>query len=114
MNRKTTAGGARSKSVLSGVRALLGSSGLALCLTSLLLGWLAQRVFFHFAPGLWARQSPLDLSTVTPWALPQFIETDGAEPVGLLAAVVLATLILSALGHGLKLASPRLRGALSV
>jgi len=110
MNRKPTAGAARAHSALNAVQ----SPAFALCLASLFVGWLSQRVFFHFAPGLWARQSPLDLSTVTPWALPQFTETDGAEPVGLLAAVVLATLMLSALGQGLKLASPRVRGVVSV
>jgi len=114
MNQQTPAGGAK-RQALNAMRAALGRSPApALCLASLLVGWLAQRAFFHFAPELWARQAPLDLSTVTPWALPQFTETDGAEPVGLLAAVVLATLMLCALGHGLKLASPRVRGMLSV
>lgn len=92
---------------------LLESPALALCLAALAVGWLAQQAFFHFAPGLWARQSPLDLATVTPWALPQFTETDGAEPLGLLVAVVLSSAILSALGYFLRWASPYLRGAIS-
>jgi hypothetical protein len=91
--------------------ALVDSAELVLLLASLSVGWLAWRVFFHFAPALWARQFPVDLSTVTPWALPAFDDADGAEPFGLLALVISATALVCALSHVLRSADRRVRGA---
>ncbi|MEI9952159.1 MAG: ATP-binding cassette domain-containing protein [Pseudomonadota bacterium] len=71
-------------------------------------------MFFQFAPWLWARQAPLDLSTVTPWMWIQVREPDGAEPVALLSLVVLASIVVCALSHGLKFATARARGALAL
>ena len=92
--------------------ALLDSPELLLLLASLSVGWLAWRVFFHFAPALWARQFPVDLTTVTPWALPAFDDVDGAEPFALLALVVSATALVCALAHVLRSADRRVRGAI--
>ncbi len=82
-----------------------------LLLASLSVGWLAWRVFFHFAPALWAQQFPVDLSTVTPWALPAFDDGDGAEPFALLALVIGATALVCALAHLLRSANRQVRGA---
>jgi len=111
MNQETTRTGARSKRAFN---ALFGSPALALGLASLALGWLAQRTFFHFAPDLWAQQSQVDPEAVTPWALRHVAENDGAEPLGLLSAVVLTTLGVSTLSYLLKWAGARVRAALCV
>jgi len=111
MNRGTTAPArARSKPAFGVVHsALLDSPAVALCFAALAVGWLAQRLFFRFAPWLWARQAPLDLSTVNPWMWIQVTEPDGAEPAGLISLVVAASVVVCTLGYGLKLASARVR-----
>ena len=91
--------------------ALVDSPELLLLLASLSAGWLAWRVFFHFAPALWAQQFPVDLSTVTSWALPAFDDGDGAEPFALLALVIGATALVCGLAYVLRRADRRVRGA---
>ncbi|MEP7053056.1 MAG: hypothetical protein ABJB12_22010 [Pseudomonadota bacterium] len=92
--------------------ALVNSGELLLLLASLSLGWLAWRVFFHFAPALWAQQFPVDLSTVTPWALPAFDDGDGAEPFALLALVLSATALVCGVAYLLRWADLRVRAAI--
>ncbi len=92
---------------------LLDSLALPLGLASLGLGWAARRVFFHFAPALWAQQTPVDLSTVTPWTAGLFDDADGAEPIALLTLVVLASAVISGLAMALSRASRRVRAAMA-
>ncbi len=95
---------------------LLGAYGrvadtavLPLIAASLGLGWLAWRVFFHFAARLWARQFHMDTAMLNPWVLHQIADTDGAEPQALLGLVVVSTVLLGALAHLLPRASRRVR-----
>ena len=103
-----------SKALGTARQALLGNPAFALCFAALALGWAARRIFFHFAPWLWEQSFPFDRSIVNPWMYIQVTEPDGAEPVALLALVVLASVLLSALGHGLKFASEWLRAGVAL
>ena len=94
-------------------RALFAGPAFALCCSALAVGALAHRVFFLLAPWLWARQAPLDLSTINPWVRGQVEDPDGAEPFALLVLVTLAAAIVSALAHGLALASIRVRAVVA-
>jgi hypothetical protein len=86
----------------------------ALVPASMALGWLAWRLFFHWSAWLWAQQTPVDLKTITRWALPQFGDADGAEPVALIGLVVVATIVLSALAHLLPRANRRVHAAFAL
>src|SRR5450432_1994921 len=86
----------------------------ALVPASMALGWLAWRLFFHWSAWLWARQAPVDLRAMTRWALPQFGDADGAEPVALIGLVVVATVVLSALAYLLQRANRRVHAAFAL
>jgi hypothetical protein len=112
--RETSDGAAAGGVFGAAVSALANRTELVLLLGSLALGWLAWRIFFHFAPALWAMQLPVDLSTIAPWALPAFGDADGEEPFALLALVLVATALVCGLAYVLRSADRRVRGALAL
>lgn len=86
-----------------------GSTLLPLIAASLGIGWLAWRLFFHFAARLWACQFRVDPSTVNSWQVQHLANTDGAEPQALFALALVSTVLLAALAVLLPRAGRRVR-----
>ncbi len=106
----TRASGGFKARLLAACSGIADNAVLPLVSASLALGWVAWRLFFHFALWLWARQFHLDMATVNTWAYSAFTtEADGAEPQALFALAVASTVLLAALAHVLRRASRRVR-----
>ncbi len=73
------------------------------------VGVAVRALFFQVAPWLWSFALPVPASDLLPWALPAMVDRDGAEPYGLLAAVMVQLLLTGLAFTWLTHVAPRWR-----